>query len=211
MLRDARAAGMPCDVALVDAHLTYYSEQNLVERVREDILEVAADRGYGTVWLVGISLGAYGAVLTARAHPDLVDGVVLIAPMLGIPNRTRALLDEIREDGGLRAWARGDEDVPHARHHFREPRLVWSWLHGVVTREDAAHDLYLAYGDEDRFAWKHEVLAEALPAENVVRVDGRHDWETWSVLWRTLVGQVPWTAPQPVAARATRERWARRD
>jgi pimeloyl-ACP methyl ester carboxylesterase len=213
MLRDARAAGLPCDVALVDAHFTYYREQNLVERLHEDILAVAADRGYRTVWLVGISLGAYGAVLTARAHPELVDGVVLIAPMLGIPNRTRDVVREIQEDGGLRAWARGTEAVPRARHHFREPRLVWSWLHAVVTDEQAEHDVYLAYGDEDRFAWKHEVLAEALPPEHVVRIEGGHDWGTWSALWRELLTRVPWSEPRPVAARAMpgRERWATRD
>ncbi|MBK8410552.1 MAG: alpha/beta fold hydrolase [Sandaracinaceae bacterium] len=120
-LRDVAAQASHCEVVLVDAHLMFYLSQTMTERIAVDVLHQARRHGYRSVWLVGISLGGYGAILTARAHPDLVDGVVLIAPMLGVPPREDGVAQEIMDAGGLHRWPGLSPWLPAPRHHF--PRL----------------------------------------------------------------------------------------
>jgi pimeloyl-ACP methyl ester carboxylesterase len=175
---------------MVDASFVYYREETLVERLAEDVLVAARDRGYRSAWLVGFSLGGYGALLTARAHPDLVDGVVLVGPLLGLPNLTRPIVGEIRDAGGLSRW-QGDRDARRERHHFRDPHLIWSYLKRASSDPEHA-PIVLVHGTEDRYAWKHDVLAAALPAERVIRGPGGHDLETWRRLFRRALDSAPW-------------------
>jgi pimeloyl-ACP methyl ester carboxylesterase len=66
----------------------------------------------------------------------------------------------------------------------REPELL-----GVLARSRMPN-IYLGYGKRDRYARASELLAERLPATRVTRIDGAHDWSTWSELWRIMLGQV---------------------
>ncbi len=185
-----RRQSTACDVVMVDAHFTYYLTQSVVPRVTHDVLHEAHRRGYRSVWMVGISLGGYGAVLTARANPGLVDGVVLIAPMLGVPPKEEHVADEIIQAGGLKKWSGLADDHDPPPHHFREPRLVWDWLRQAAIHSDR---LVLAYGTEDKFSARHALLAEALPETHVFRTAGSHDWDTWKRLWTRVVAAQPWT------------------
>lgn len=186
------AEGNGCDLALVDATFEYYLAQQAVRRIGEDVLAEAHRYGYRSIWLVGISLGGYGAVLTARAYPELVDGVVLIAPMLGLPPRADSVIDDVIAAGGLHAWQGGAERT--YRHHFQQPELVWSWLREHAFDDFDARPLILAYGTEDSHSTHHAVLADALPQSAVVRSPGAHDWPTWRRLWRDVVARRPWEA-----------------
>ncbi len=190
-VEDAREAGLACDVTLVDAHFTYYLTQDIAVRVEEDILRDARRRGYRSIWLVGVSLGGYGAMLTARAHPGMVDGVVLVAPLLGVPPREAAVADEIRAAGGLHAWT-GARDLSPPLHHFREPRVIWDWLRAETLDPARRGRVILAYGADDPRADRYALLARALPDDAVVRVRGRHDWPTWRSLWRRVLATPPW-------------------
>ena len=179
---DARTAAPECDLVLLEAPFAYYMTRMLENRVAIDVLAEARRWGYRNIWLVGVSLGGYGAVLTARAHPDLVDGVVLLAPVLGVPPRDEAAAATVKDAGGLHAW-RGTPD-PNPRHHFSEPLLVWDWLRSQVDHS--------AYGREDIRAPVHQVLAEALPAEHRFVAEGAHDWPTWRALWSQVLAARPW-------------------
>jgi pimeloyl-ACP methyl ester carboxylesterase len=179
-----------CDLVLLDAHFTYYREGNLEERVRGDVLLPARERGYDTVWLIGFSIGGYGALWAARENPELVDGVVLIAPMIGVPPRADAAVAEIREAGGLGAWTTSDLGVP--RHHLREPRTLWAWLREATQSPDTHPEIHLAYGRSDRAAPAMEVLAEALPEGRIIRRPGGHEWTTWRVLLGLVFARHPW-------------------
>lgn len=187
-VEDARDQG--CDFALVDVTFEYYLAQQAVIRVATDVLHEARRYGYRNIWLVGISLGGYGAILTARAHPELVDGVVLIAPMLGLPPRVDGVVEEVIAAGGLHHW--DDAILRNYRHDFQEPRLVWTWLreHTLVAR--AERPLVLGFGSADRFAPRHQVLADALPRDSVFRTEGGHDWATWRTLWQGIIAERPW-------------------
>ena len=179
-----------CDLVLLDAHFTYYREGNLSERVRDDVLIAARARGYETVWLIGLSIGGYGALWAARENPELVDGVVLIAPMIGVPPRADAAVAEIRGAGGLDAWTVADLGVP--RHPLREPRTLWAWLR-EATRSPATHpEIHLLFGQSDRAAPAMEVLAEALPEDRTIRRPGGHEWSTWRVLLGLVFERHPW-------------------
>ena len=188
---DAQRSSPACDVVLVDAHLMYYIVQTMVDRIAVDVLHEARRHGYRSVWLVGISLGGYGAVLTARAHPELVDGVILIAPMLGVPPREDGVAREIVAAGGLHRWRGIAAHQLDPRHHFREPRLVWDWLRQQTLNRPGR--VVLAYGAEDRLGARHRLLARAMEPQHVIALPGEHDWETWRRLWREVLAAEPWS------------------
>lgn len=185
---EAHARAPECDLILVDAHLVYYLEGSVETRLAVDVLSDGLRYGYRSVWLVGISLGGYGAVMTARAHPELVDGVVLIAPMLGMPPREDDAAAEIEAAGGLLAWDGEVNSDP--RHHFSEPRLVWEWLRDSARGSHAP--TVLAYGREDRLAPRHLLLADAISPDRVFSTAGDHDWATWRQLWTKVLDSRPW-------------------
>lgn len=182
-LAQAGPSGAP-DVLEVDAHFGYYRHRTLVPRMLEDVLAEYGPR-YEQVWLMGISLGGLGALLTAQARPQAVHGVIALAPYLG----RRRLIREIDEAGGLLSW----------RPRASEATARWDVsLWAKLARElrngrGSAHDLHLLYGEADFGAAGHGLLARALPQHQVARVPGGHDWDTWTRLWTELLqrGQ-PW-------------------
>lgn len=112
---------------------------------------------------------------TARLRPDLVDGVVLIAPFLGPEGRVEAALDGTLE--------------PPARRHVLVhvgPRAEWL---ADAARTDRMPVL-LAFGTHDRYAPGHRRIAGLLDRSQVVERPGRHDWRTWRALWAELVPRI---------------------
>lgn len=182
-VRIARDRHLAADLLLVDAHVGYYRERSIVERLADDVVRPARARGYRQVWLVGISIGAVGAMLYADQHPGEVDGVVLIAPYLGTPLTG----DEIRRAGGLARWpapeaAPGDLDT-----------TLWRWLQArtAAPADPARLPLYLGYGEHDRFLANDEVLRAALPADAVFTAPGGHDWPAWRPVWDRIAAAMP--------------------
>jgi S-formylglutathione hydrolase FrmB len=115
-----------------------------------------------------ISLGGLGALALAQDHPDGVSGALAVAPCLGEPELVRS----IESAGGLARW-------PGAA--ARDLEGLWSWLH--ATGDASRPPLWLAYGDADRYAYGHRLLAAALPPDRVRVAHGGHDWPTWQRLW----------------------------
>ena len=182
-VRERRVAA---DVLLVDAHLGYYSERSIVDRLHADVVMPARAAGYRHVWLVGISIGGYGALLHSLLPPagntasDTagVDGIVLIAPYLG----DRRVSVSIESAAGLRNWPAPAEPLPPND----VDQKVWRWLQGYTTGA-ARPRLFLGYGDSDRFEFSAGLLAATLPAAQVVVVPGGHDWPVWRALWQRLL------------------------
>ncbi len=178
--RELREAGSACEVVAVDAHLGYYFERSIEDRLRQDVIGPARARGVDEIWLVGISLGGLGSVIYTKEHPQEIDGIVMLAPYLG----GKEIAEEIAAAGGLRAW------------HPREPlesfdfRRLWQWL---GQPNSGRPPIYLAYGERDRFARANSLLADVLPPERVITLPGRHTWHTWSRLWSAVLdaGVVP--------------------
>ena len=182
-VRIARAQHLAADLVLVDAHLRYYQDRTVVDRLAQDVIAPALARGYRHVWLVGISIGAVGAMLYADAHPGDVEGVVLIAPYLG----TALTAKEIRIAGSLARWP-----APEAQPGDLDT-TIWRWLQARTadTPENARRSLFLGYGVDDRFRYNDAVLRDALPADRTYTAPGGHDWPAWRPVWAHIAEVLP--------------------
>lgn len=172
-IRALRNRHVAADVLMVNMHVGYYTADQTVERLREDIVLPARQNGYAHIWLVGISLGGYGALLYSRLHASNISGLFLMAPFMG----NRSLLAEIAK-AGLTDWTVGKIEPAD------EDRALWSWLQGYNrTNQFDRPPLYIGYGSEDRFADSNRTLAQVLPAHRVILTDGGHEWAQWRRLW----------------------------
>lgn len=181
-----RERGIEADVLLVDAHLGYYTDGTLVQRLHADVVEPARRRGVTQIWLAGISLGAFGALHYSESDPGAVAGVIALGPYLGEPPAT----EPIRAAGGLRAWqpAAAAEPPPHDE----GDRRLWRWLKAQTAAPPPDRPaLFLGFGDDDRFKVPQRLLAQALPPDRTVSVPGGHDWPAWRPAWRTLLDRLP--------------------
>jgi hypothetical protein len=190
-----RARRIAADLQLVDAHLGYYKNKSIVERLQLDVLTPAFQHGYKHVWIVGISIGAFGAMLVpalqlqdpnATQPADFaIDGIVALGPYLG----QRQMSDEISEQGGLRSWRapRGRLDPDDI------DNILWRWLQQVAggAQGSSRPALYLGYGRDDRFAFSDALLAAGLPADHVDTVPGGHEWAPWLNLWGRVLMRLP--------------------
>ena len=142
-----------------------------------DILGPARARNYRRIWLMGISLGAMGALTYTREHPADIEGVVLLAPFLA----TRGVVAEVVRAGGWAGWQPG---LIEPADYERE---MLAWLKEYRAAGAGFPALHLGYGTQDRFATTSELMAERLPAAHVVSAAGGHDWATWLAVWRQLL------------------------
>ncbi len=186
----ALGADAGCDLEVVDSHFGYYRDGVIAQRLGERLVEL--DRRYARVWLAGVSLGGYGAALTAQAYPHLVDGVILISPFLGVPRSVRPLVARIEREGGLEAFFDDSAHEPgNPKKHFMRVEPLWQWL-AERARDEGGPRLVLAFGEDDGFAWKHRVVGAALDQRDVIHLPGGHDWTTFSGLWREVAAAAPW-------------------
>jgi hypothetical protein len=188
-VRAVQERGMDADILIPDLHFGYYLQRSAVDRLHEDVIRPAREKGYRHIRLVGISVGGLGALLYAQMHPGMVDELVLIAPYLG----ESAIHHEIARAGGLRAWDPGQWTAEDYE------RSLWSWLrdHGSA----AAPLISLGYGRSDSFATSNRLLAAVLPENRVSTAPGGHEWAPWLQIWKTALDRRPLPACVRHAAR----------
>jgi pimeloyl-ACP methyl ester carboxylesterase len=167
-----RRRGLPADVTMVDSHMGYYTNESMLQRLRDDVVLPARTAGYRRIWLVGISLGGFTALGYAARYGGDIDGVLALAPYPG----SEKLLAEMATAGGPAAWQHSVQVKPN---DFE--RAIWLWL----ARGGGAGKLpvYLGHGLGDRFAGGLRVMTPLLPAGHASTVPGGHDWEPWRQLW----------------------------
>jgi pimeloyl-ACP methyl ester carboxylesterase len=177
-----RERHIAADIVIADLHVGYYTADNVVERLRHDIIIPAKAKGYTQIWLVGISLGGYGSLLYAQEYANDISGLFLMAPFLG--NRT--LLSEIATVG-LAEWQAGTIQTSDY------DRRLWSWLKGYGDHRQSGYPpLYIGYGTEDRFTESNRTLARVLPPHHVMTTEGGHEWSPWQRLWTTFLDRQTW-------------------
>lgn len=174
-----RKRGVPADMIAVNAHLGYYLNGSFILRLRTDVIEPAQAQGYERIWLVGNSLGAYGSLAYLGAHRADVAGVVLLGPFIG----DRAVLDEVRQAGGLEHWDPGSGEPTEWQ------KGLMLLLKDYQRHPDDYPPIYLGFGSKDRFSPSQRFLAGMLPAGRVLEVQGGHEWWTWSALWDRFLDQ----------------------
>lgn len=167
--------GLAIQVIAADAHLGYYREGSIVDRLRSDV--VAPLRAEGKrVWLAGISLGGLGTIIYAREHAGDLDGLIAIAPFLG----KRGLVEEIVAAGGPAHW----RPAPPPAENTVE--ALWVWI-GRSYAGTPPVRTRLAYGTGDRLHDGQDLFAEQLDPENVLTVPGGHNNSVWTKLWSELL------------------------
>jgi pimeloyl-ACP methyl ester carboxylesterase len=170
----AAEAGAQVDMVAVDAHLGYYYNRTIVDRLHEDVIAPARKR-YDRIWLAGISLGGTGSLLYTDQHPEDVDGILLLAPFLG----EEKVIDEVAAAGGLSGWQPPETLAPD---DFQ--RQMWVWLKDGVRGKIP---IYLGYGRSDDFARANGLVGKELPPERVFTVPGGHGWKAWRAAWEAFL------------------------
>jgi len=186
-----RSRRLPHDIAMLEANVAQVADGSALAFLQEFLAgeRAAAAR---TVALCGISLGAWLALAClARGAREpattpgcqaasRVGSALLLAPYLG----PRDLVAEVEAAGpaGWTAAPEGGEGDPD--------RAIWQWLgHYPQRPHDAPCTLYLARGQDDRFARAHALLARLLPAGHDDVQPGGHVWPVWTRLWNRHLDQ----------------------
>lgn len=163
------------DLIMVELSFSQIADQSALPQIHDSLIQPAITAGYQHIWLAGISIGAYVAMSYAERHPDQLAGLLLLAPYPG----NRMTTGEIAFSGGIMAWtpdAIPDEDTERGN---------WYWL---KTHASATNiEVHLGYGEADRFAESHLMMAQALPATRVDKVAGDHVWPVWQQLWHNFL------------------------
>lgn len=182
LVAEVKRQGLHADVIVADAHMGYFRAGSFEQRLREDVVAPARQRGYQSVWLAGISLGGFGAMRYARAYPDEVDGVVALAPFVA----TTDVLREVAEAGGLLHW-RPLWPVPPGDYQ----RELLLWLQGYVDPGLGRPPLYIGYGDTDRLQPYDPLMVPLLPPDRLLGAPGGHDWAPWKQMWTDVLQRLP--------------------
>ncbi|HKJ71143.1 MAG TPA: alpha/beta hydrolase-fold protein [Gammaproteobacteria bacterium] len=180
------------DAIAADAHVNYYTKGTFKQRLQQDVIRPARDRGYAEIWLVGISLGGFGALRYAQTHPGQITGVLALSPYLGEPEDIRAVLDGAAPSPEAKRRANGGFPTDS----------LWRWLRDRETGTDSGVRIFLGYGRDEEFARACGLMAATLPPGRVLSVAGKHRWSTWKHLWRQFLEGPPpsWGAGPPAAA-----------
>jgi pimeloyl-ACP methyl ester carboxylesterase len=168
----AAQAGADVDMVAVDAHLGYYFQRSIVDRLHDDVIAPARKK-YDRIWIAGISIGGTGAILYANQHPEDLDGIVLLAPFLGEED----VIGEVSAAGGLRGWTPPAEIAPD---DFQ--RRLWAWL-----KTEPEIPIYLGWGRSDSFARANGMLGQILSPERVFTAPGGHGWKAWKAIWEMFL------------------------
>jgi len=175
---DAMARSAGCRWQAHPTDLTAIADGRLIHRIHQEVIEPARARGERRILLGGISIGGLSTLTYHDTYPDMVDGLLLIAPYPG--NRT--ITRTIQDAGGVRDW------TPGALTADEGELRGWRALKSLATR--APTSVWLGYGESDRFVAGHHLMADALPNAQVVTAPGGHDWPTWRHLWQALLARM---------------------
>jgi pimeloyl-ACP methyl ester carboxylesterase len=166
--RAVRKRGLALDLVFAPLELAHVTDRSIIARLHEAVLQPAR-QARCSLWLGGVSLGGFVALRCAEQYSQQLAGLCLFAPYLG----SYIMTGEIERARGAHAWEPGEPSEDD------DERRVWRF---IKTRA-ARFPIHLGMAHADRFADRHAVLAAALPAGDVDRVDGGHDWPTWRRLW----------------------------
>ena len=175
-VRDRRLAA---DIIAIDSHLGYFNNYTIPERMRDDVLLPARQRGYRSIWLVGISLGGLGSLLTTESYPG-VTGVMALAPYIA----AEQAIAEVKSAGGLAQW---QPQSSTASNGWERRLLAWLKRYSAGAVPDTR--LLLGYGLQDRFAPALSLIGQTLDPQTVLTMPGGHDWPTWTTLWQRTLDQ----------------------
>lgn len=162
------------DVWVPNAHFGYYYKRSLLERLQEDIITRARERGYKRIDFAGVSMGGFGSLLYLQCCQETIDKVVLISPYSG-ERETHASIAEAED---LSSWV-APEDIEDYEVD------LWNWIANSDPLFQSGR-LWLGYGDDDYLSG-HDLLARQLPEDQVLVVEGEHTAEVFTEIWQQIL------------------------
>lgn len=163
------------DLMLAELSFSHIADLTALTEIHHDLVLPAISKGYQNIWLAGISIGGYVAIAYANRYPAQLAGLLLLAPYPG----NRITTKEIAIAGGVQTW------VPESLTDEDTERGNWNWLKTHANSKDI--EVHLGYGEKDRFAKGHLMMAEALPEVHVDKIAGEHSWPVWRQLWHSFL------------------------
>lgn len=169
-LRDSQLA---IDLVLLDLEMEHLTDRSMLDELHGRLMPEARLAGCTQLWLGGISLGAFLALLYAERHPGDCDGLLLLAPYPG----NRMILGDIEK------FLHASEGQPEPA-ELAEERRVWRFLREPPPQ---SAQLWLGFGSADRYADAHRQMARSIPGTQVHEIPGVHDWPVWLRLWKQFL------------------------
>jgi pimeloyl-ACP methyl ester carboxylesterase len=169
----------PVTAVTVDPGPDAYLDGSVELRLFHGIAQAQRATGAKRIWLAGISLGCQAILRCVRAHPDAVEGLLLLTPYLA----STGLIAAIVRSGGLQRWAAEN------RRRDEPDTALLTWL--ATTPTSKLPRMLVGHAQGDRFAATAMMLADLLPPGWVISVAGEHDWTSWGQLWRLMLNQDP--------------------
>ncbi len=166
---------LPIDLMMAELSFHHIADQTALTEIDTHLIQPALSKGYKNIWLAGISIGGYVTIAYANRYPAKLAGLLLLAPYPG----NRITTGEIAQAGGIMEWlpeAVADDDTELGN---------WRWLKANANAKDI--EIHLGYGEDDRFAKSHFMMAQALPVAHVDRISGGHVWPVWLCLWHNFL------------------------
>ncbi|MDP2248119.1 MAG: alpha/beta hydrolase [Nitrosomonadales bacterium] len=168
-----RERELPVDIIMAELSFVHIVEASALADIHNSLVLPAQAAGYRQIWLAGISIGGYVAIAYADHYPDILTGLLLLAPYPG----NRMTTGEINLAGSVQAWQ--PASPPAADSELRN----WYWL----KKHSGDIKVNLGYGAQDRFAGSHALMATVLPEEQLDIVQGDHEWPVWLQLWQNFL------------------------
>jgi pimeloyl-ACP methyl ester carboxylesterase len=179
-----RQRQLPVDLLLADTCGQQVLDRTVVADLHAQVMLPARANGYRTIWLAGVSLGAFSALHYAALHAGLLAGLFLLAPYPG----TGDVLEEIDTAGGAAAWS-GLQSIH--RVGLADERAWWHWLAQQSAVGTWPTSVYLGYGRDDRFRRGQAMISDLLPQDRIYTAPGTHQWTTWKRLWEHWLDHGP--------------------
>ncbi|MDI1308691.1 MAG: alpha/beta hydrolase [Methylotenera sp.] len=163
------------DLIMAELEFSHIADQTALTEIHSELIQVAITKGYKSIWLAGISIGGYVAIAYANRYPAGLTGLLLLAPYPG----NRITTGKLASAGGVQAWT--PEFIPSDDVELGN----WSWLKTHATATNI--EVYLGYGEDDRFAESYLMMAEMMCEDRVNKIAGEHTWPVWQRLWQNFL------------------------
>ncbi|MBU6425933.1 MAG: hypothetical protein KGQ69_06325 [Rhodospirillales bacterium] len=176
----AQAGQQIVDVIAAKPNQALYLDGAVAPVLEEAVLAPYRANGHARIWLLGISLGGMGVLSCAAECPEGIEGLILLAPFIG----THGTVAELKQAGGFRGWQAETSAATMPE------RRILCWLQNRLSGAPGPQ-LWLGHATKDRFAAGHVLLADALAPDQVVEVEGGHDWTAWRTAFVALMARNP--------------------
>ena len=175
----ARKAGIKADMVSANINVFHLVNNMMIKRIETDVLQHAKEVGYKNIWLVGVSLGGLNSLLFYTKHERNICGVVTLSPFVA----NTPLIDDLKNAKEIKYWQPGSVDNKLTLE--KKLRFLWVWLKQQSLNNNLKQ-IYLGYGKQDRFAEAIKLFENILDKNNIVYVEGEHNWETGQKIWQKL-------------------------